>query len=296
MTNSYHTPVLLYESLELLNIKPDGFYLDATLGEAGHSRAILERLSSGGKLLSIDQDEEAIRYVRHNYQEQLLGGNWEIVQSNFAKVHEVLMNYNRKLDGVLMDLGISSRQIEIEGKGISYHNQSDPLDMRMDDQLQVTAADLLNALTEQELEKLFRVYGEERYAKRIARIIKESPTPVQSVGELNTIISRAVPATKNSSKHPSRRVFQALRIAVNDELNSLKAGLEGSFTNLNSNGRLVVISFHSLEDRIVKEYFNQLAREGKGTLITKKPIVPTDTEVTQNPRSHSAKVRAIEKL
>lgn len=296
MQNSYHTPVLLDETIELLDIKSEGFYVDATLGEAGHSRAILSQLSGKGLLVSIDQDQEAIDYVKITYTDDLATGRWEIIKSNFSKLDQILSNYDRKPDGVLMDIGISSRQIEVEGKGISYQNESDSLDMRMDRSTNVTAADLLNALNEQELTKLFRMYGEERYASRIAQMIKDSPTEIKTVGELNNLISRAVPANTVNSKHPSRRVFQALRIAVNDELNSLKEGLEGSFKNLNSNGRLVVIAFHSLEDRIVKEYFNQQKDAGRAQLLTKKPITASDEELARNPRSHSAKVRAIRKL
>ncbi|MCC7289892.1 16S rRNA (cytosine(1402)-N(4))-methyltransferase RsmH [bacterium] len=292
---SYHISVLLNESLESLNIRPSGFYIDCTLGEAGHSIEILKKLNKEGLLLSIDQDNEAIQFVTQKYERNLEQSSWILRQGNFASLKKVLVGIDRKPDGILMDLGISSRQLALEGRGFSYQNETDPLDMRMDDELKVLATDLLNVLSEKQLTKLFYEYGEERYAPRIAKAIKASTNGIKTVGDLTSLIYKVVPATarRGDSHHPARRVFQALRIAVNDELGALKQGLEESFELLNSQGRLVVITFHSLEDRIVKTYFKSLGTQVK-LLVEGQP--PTEEEVKLNKRAHSAKLRVIEKI
>ena len=291
-----HIPVLLKETLQYLLIKESGFYIDCTLGDGGHSFEILKRLNNEGLLLSIDQDQNAIDFVKAYYKEYL-APNWKIVRSNFSKIDSLTEGYHRRPNGILMDLGLSSRQLEdSKNRGFSYLEENEPLDMRMDTQLGVKAIDLLNALSPKELSNLFFKYGEEKYSKAIAKAIKKDITNINTVGDLTRLVYRVVPAAHHSSKNPSRRVFQALRIVVNDELDSLQQGLEKSFKLLNSKGRICVITFHSLEDRIVKSYFNNLVDSGEGLLLTKEKIAPTDQEVMNNPRSASAKLRAIEKI
>jgi 16S rRNA (cytosine1402-N4)-methyltransferase len=195
-----------------------------------------------------------------------------------------------------MDLGLSSRQLEkSNSRGFSYMADNEPLDMRMDTNLTVTALDLLKVLNEHELTKLFKLYGEERYAKSIANAIKENISEIKNVGDLTSLIYKVVPVASNN-KNPSRRVFQALRIAVNDELNSLKTGLDKAFEILTTNGKLVVISFHSLEDRIIKDYFNEKEDEELAKILSKKPIQPSEEETERNPRSSSAKLRILQKI
>lgn len=291
-----HIPVLLDEVLEYLDIKPEGFYIDCTLGDGGHSFEIFKRLNQNGLLLSIDQDQHAIDFVNEYYKEEIKS-NWVIKKSNFSKIESLVKEFNRKPDGVLMDLGLSSRQLEqSHNRGFSYLEEDEPLDMRMDEDLGVKAKDLLVVLPEKELANLFTTYGEERFSRRIAKTIKQNITNINTVGDLTRLVYRVVPAAHQSSKNPSRRVFQALRIVVNDELNSLQDGLDSSFKLLNSKGRICVISFHSLEDRIVKNYFNNLVDSGEGLLLTKENIAPTDQEARRNPRSASAKLRALEKI
>jgi 16S rRNA (cytosine1402-N4)-methyltransferase len=290
-----HVPVLLKEAIEGLNINEDGFYIDCTLGDGGHSYEILSRLSSKGLLLSIDRDRNAIEFVSEYYN---IPDNWILVQDNFTHLQEILkqQKISRKPNGILMDLGLSSRQLEkSQNRGFSYQEELEPLDMRMDDQLTVTALDLLKALEVQELTKLFKVYGEERYAKPIAQAIKENISEIESVGDLTSIIYKVVPVASNN-KNPSRRVFQALRIAVNDEINNLKEGLDKAFEILSPNGRLLVISFHSLEDRVVKNFFNKKDEEKKAKNLTKKPIRPSQEEIKNNPKSSSAKLRILRKI
>jgi 16S rRNA (cytosine1402-N4)-methyltransferase len=290
-----HVPVLLEESIQALNVKPNGFYIDCTLGDGGHSYKILSQLSSQGLLLSIDRDQNAIDFVKKYYD---VPDNWKLTQSNFSKIRNVLelQEIQRKPDGIIMDLGLSSRQLEkSKDRGFSYMENDEALDMRMDTNLSVTALDLLKVLNEQELTKLFKIYGEERYAKPIANAIKENISEIKNVGDLTSLIYKVVPVASNN-KNPSRRVFQALRIAVNDELNSLKEGLDKAFEILTINGRLVVISFHSLEDRIIKEYFNEKEDEELAEILSKKPIQPTEEETERNPRSSSAKLRILQKI
>jgi 16S rRNA (cytosine1402-N4)-methyltransferase len=290
-----HVPVLLKESIQALNVKPEGFYIDCTLGDGGHSNKILSQLSSQGLLLSIDQDQNAIDFVKDYYD---IPSNWKIAQGNFANIQEIVKDHGieRKPDGILMDIGLSSRQLEkSDGRGFSYQEEDEPLDMRMDSNLSVNALDLLKVLKEHELTKLFKLYGEERYAKSISKAIKENISEIETVGDLTSLIYNVVPVAK-SNKNPSRRVFQALRIAVNDELNSLKKGLDKAFEILSTNGRLVVISFHSLEDRIVKGFFNDKEDEEKGENLSKSPIGPSQEEIERNPRSSSAKLRVLRKI
>lgn len=291
-----HVPVLLNESIDSLDIKPNGFYIDGTLGDGGHSYEILKKLSPEGLLLSIDQDQHAIEFVKDYYKDSLQP-NWKIIKSNFAKLDEVIKenNIQRLPDGILLDIGLSSRQLEeSHNRGFSYLESSEPLDMRMDQTLGVTAKDLLTVFSEKELADIFYKYGEERYSYRIAKEIKKNISNINTVGDLTRLIYKAVPAADNSiTKNPSRRVFQALRIVVNDELGSLQKVLDKSFEILNQNGRLSVITFHSLEDRIVKNFNLEKSRSGEGSLLFSKYIAPTDEERISNPRSASAKLRTL---
>ena len=285
-----HVPVLLNESIDSLNIDPHGFYIDCTLGDGGHSQSILKQLSSNGLLLSIDQDSYAIEFVKSYYNSQ---ENWILKQSNFRDIDKLVAEIGRTPNGILMDLGLSSRQLEeSHNRGFSYLEDQEPLDMRMNTNLGVTALDILTVLDEKQLARLFLEYGEERYSMKIAKAIKKELSNIKTVGDLTRLIYKVVPAN-NSFKNPSRRVFQALRIVVNDELESLKEALDKSFELLQSDGRLSVITFHSLEDRIVKNYFSDKARSGEGELLFKSPIAPTDIELEQNSRSASAKLRCL---
>jgi 16S rRNA (cytosine1402-N4)-methyltransferase len=290
-----HIPVLLEETLKALNVKADRFYIDCTLGDGGHSYKILSQLSSQGLLLSIDRDQNAIEFVKEYYE---IPDNWILAQGNFTNIQKILVDeqIEREPNGVLMDLGLSSRQLEeSHNRGFSYQELDEPLDMRMDTNLSVNALDLLKVLKVHELTKLFKVYGEERYAKPIAKAIKEDISEIETVGDLTSLIYNVVPVASNN-KNPSRRVFQALRIAVNDELNSLKEGLDKAFEILSTDGRLAVISFHSLEDRIVKEYFNEKDEDEKAEILSKDPIQATKEEIESNPRSSSAKLRVLRKI
>ena len=287
---SYHIPVLLKESIELLNINPKGTYIDCTLGEGGHSFAIYQKLN-GGKLISIDADQETIDFVLEKYGKK---DNWEVFRSNFSKIKEIVKG--EMADGILMDLGISSRQLEATKRGFSYNQKSEELDMRMDETLGVKALDLLNALSEKDLTNIFFKYGEEKYSRRIAKEIKKTGN-IKTVGDLTSLVLKVVPAAnlRNDNHNPARRVFQALRIAVNDELGSLEIGLKDGFEILNKKGRLVVITFHSLEDRIVKKFFEEKVKEGKALKVIDFQQ-PTETELKLNAKAHSAKIRCVEKI
>lgn len=291
-TKKVHIPVLLEASIEGLQIKPEGKYIDCTLGEGGHSYEIFRRLNKNGLLISLDQDQDTIEFVNSYYKKEI-GDNWKIVNSNFAKMMVATRGIlkGEKVDGILMDLGLSSRQLEAEERGFSYLEEEQELDMRMDKELGVKAKDLLAGLTEKELIKLFYKYGEEKMAGRIAGAIKKSKTEIVTVGDLIKVIYKVVPSSaRRSDKHPARRVFQALRIAVNDELNSLELGLQQGFEMLNEGGRMCVITFHSLEDRIVKNFFDR-----NGKKVNDSAIDPTDEELEMNPRARSAKLRILGK-
>jgi len=292
---SFHTTVMLKETISALDIKSGGKYIDCTFGEGGHSYKIFQKLTSKGFLLSIDQDERAIAYGNETFEKELNRKNWLLQQSNFSELSQISKSYFKEYNGILMDLGISSGQIEEKGRGFSYLKDNEPLDMRMNRNLSITAYDLLKALNEKELAKLFYKYGEEKYSKRIAKAIKKSNS-IENVGDLTSLIYRVVPATtiRGDSHHPARRVFQALRIAVNDEHNSLKKGLDEAYKILASKGRLCVITFHSLEDRIVKEYFAKLEKEKK---VNRNILeTPKQEEINLNSKARSAKLRYIEKL
>lgn len=288
-----HTPVLLDEAIEQLNIKKDGIYVDATLGDGGHSTEILKQIGSG-KLISTDFDINSINWVKANNPLSTVD-NWIIEYSNFTEIDEVLKRNNiEKIDGILFDIGLSSRQIANKKRGFSYYGDGE-IDMRMDEGLQVKAKDLLMALSQKELALLFTRYGEEKYSNDIARNIVKA----RKVGKLNTIhdlvqaIYAGVPKNYDRGrKHPARRVFQALRIAVNDEIYGLEKALQKTMNILNPKGRIVVITYHSLEDKVVQRFIQDNFE--KLTILTPTPIHPTVEEVEKNQRSRSAKMYVIE--
>ncbi|TSC54407.1 MAG: 16S rRNA (cytosine1402-N4)-methyltransferase [Microgenomates group bacterium LiPW_31] len=289
----FHEPVLLKEVIGYLNIKPGRKYIDATVGGGGHSKAILKL---DGQLLAIDCDPEAIEAARERLSTACPDASWRLTQGNFKDLTKIAGKYGfEKIDGVLFDLGVSSYQLETPQRGFSF-NLEGPLDMRMDPSLEVTAADLVNGLNKGELEELFKKFAQEYSARRIAEAIINARRlkPIKTIGQLVEIIENAVP--RRGGLHPATKVFQALRIAVNDELNNLKAALPQAMALLNPGGRLTVISFHSGEDRIVKQFLRHQAKEGKLRLITKKPIRVSAEELSANPRSRSAKLRVGEKL
>ena len=297
--NDFHKPVLLQEVIDFLRVKRGSKYIDATLGGGGHSKKILEQ---GGIVLGIDQDEDAIQFVKKNFKFEILNFKLVLVKGNFKNIDEIahLKGFD-KVSGILFDLGVSSFQLENPQRGFSYQKEG-PLDMRMDKKLKVQAADLLNILTKGELDELFFKLGEENNARIIsdgivrARGIK----PIRTTEDLVSVIQESLGKKGRTSAFDrskvAKRIFQALRIAVNDELNNLKEALPGAYTLLDRRGRLVVISFHSLEDRIVKNTFKEFESKNMGKIITKKPIVPSFLEIEKNSRSKSAKLRAFEKI
>ena len=297
-----HISVLLNESIESLNIKGNGKYIDATLGYAGHSSEILRRLEKEGFLFAFDQDEEAVKFSTEKLNK--INSNFKIFHTNFKNMKEYI---DEKVDGILFDLGVSSPQLDETERGFSYHNDA-PLDMRMDKRQKLTAYDVVNNYNLEKLIKIFYEYGEEKYSRNIAReIIKNRP--INTTLELAEIIKSSVPEKYRNSAHPARKVFQAIRIEVNQELEILEQSLLDAFSLLNSGGRISVITFHSLEDRIVKNVFKKLTEEDevskklptiktnqKAKSITKKPIIPSEEELEKNRRSRSAKLRVIEKI
>ncbi len=303
-----HIPVLLDETIKGLNINPNGIYVDGTAGGGGHSGEILKRLTSG-KLISIDRDPDAVCTLTERFKKN---ENSIIVKGNFADIKELLAQRGVfRVDGVLLDIGVSSHQLDTAERGFSFHEDA-PLDMRMS-QSGTTAEELVNTLPYEELKRIIFEYGEEKYAPSIARGIVESreQKPVKTTLELAEIIKNNVPQRVRRDGHPARKTFQAIRIAVNDELEALKRGLDGAFDILGSGGRLAVITFHSLEDRIVKQKMAQWAQgctcpkdfpvcvcgnKPKVRLITRKPVCANETELTQNARARSAKLRICEKI
>jgi len=307
-----HTTVLLHETVDGLNIKPDGIYVDCTMGGAGHSALILSKLSKEGRLFAFDQDDVAIENAKEKlaaYEGQLI-----IVKSNFRYLQEELNNRGiEKVDGVLYDLGVSSPQLDTPERGFSYHHDA-PLDMRMDQQADLSAYDVINSWSFEELVKIFFKYGEEKFSKQIARKIEAAREikPISTTGELVELIKEGIPApARRKGGHPAKRIFQAIRIAVNDELGVFEDSLNQAIDLLNPGGRISVITFHSLEDRICKVIFKKASETPdlpKGLpiipeeykpdlkLITRKPIVPSEEELEHNNRARSAKLRVAEKL
>jgi len=303
-----HQPVLLTQVLEYLNIKPRMNVIDCTLGDGGHSEAILERIAPKGMLLGIDADVESVlRAKRYLYRFE---NNFVAVRDNFVNLKQIIEKNNFKpINAILIDLGWSSPQFEERGKGLSFKNSDEPLDMRYEvatvETTDGTASDIVNNYTEEELSKIFRRYGEEKLSKEIAKAIFESrkKEKIEKVGDLVEIILQVYRKKIGTDKkvpwigglHPATKVFQALRIVVNNELEVLKQVLPQAVDILEAEGRLAVISFHSLEDRIVKHYFRSL-NENEFKIITKKPVMADEEEVNGNVRARSAKMRVVEKI
>lgn len=307
-----HKSVLLEETIDNLNIKPDGIYVDGTLGGAGHSEQIVRRLGEGGKLIGIDQDEDAIAAATKRlepYKDKVT-----IVRDNYQNFRRILDELNiQKVDGILLDLGVSSYQLDNADRGFTYRVDA-PLDMRMDNRQTKTAKDIVNDYSEAELFRILKDYGEERYAKSIAyHICKYRENKViETTEELNDIIRGSIPAkARNGQGHPSKQTFQAIRIELNRELDVLRDSIDGMIASLNPGGRLCIITFHSLEDRIVKLAFRKnenpcicppnfpvctCGRKPLGKVITRKPIIPGERELEENSRSKSSKLRVFEAI
>ncbi|MGN0677729.1 MAG: 16S rRNA (cytosine(1402)-N(4))-methyltransferase RsmH [Ruminococcus sp.] len=306
--NFSHVSVLLNESIDGLNINPDGIYVDCTAGGGGHSYEIAKKLSEKGMLIALDRDPDAICAVSERLAEF---NNVRIVKSNFSDIRNVLDDLNIELiDGVIMDLGVSSHQLDTADRGFSYHTDA-PLDMRMS-QDGISAFDIVNTFSEKELARIIFEYGEEKFSRRIAEnIVKQREiSPVRTTLELAEIVKNSVPQKVRREKNPCKKTFQAIRIAVNGELEHLSKGLDEAFFSLKSGGRMSVITFHSLEDRLVKQRFAGWCKgctcppdfpqcvcgnKPKGMLVNRKPVEPSEAELEKNNRSRSAKLRIIER-
>ena len=308
----HHVSVLLDECIENLNIKPDGVYVDCTMGGAGHSKEIVKRLSDKGLFIGFDQDKNAIQTAKERLSEY--SDRVRFIHSNFENIKEELAKIGiTKIDGVLADLGVSSHQLDEADRGFSYM-QDAPLDMRMDVRCEFSAYDVVNTYSEEELAKIIKDYGEENWAKRIAKFIVEErkEKDIETTGELVDIIKKAIPKkARIDGPHPAKRTFQAIRIEVNNELGVITRLINNASSIMNEEGRICIITFHSLEDRIVKNAFRDLAsdcicpphllmcqcdKEAEVKVITRKPILPTEKEVEENPRSRSAKLRVAQKI
>ncbi len=304
-----HVSVLLKETVDSLNVKKGGIYVDCTCGGAGHSREILKRLEGTGRLIAIDQDPEAIEIIKERIGSEK---NVTVVHDNFASLKKILADLGiERVDGVMADLGVSSHQLDKADRGFSLHNDA-PLDMRMS-KSGLSAYDVVNTYSEKELVRIFRVYGEEKFSPRIAKniVAARAVRPIETTTELAELIKESIPAaTRRTGGHPARRCFQAIRLEVNGELEKLEGTIGDMFTCLNKEGRLSIITFHSLEDRIVKKAFQEFCKGcecpksapicicGKtpqGELPFKK-LLPSEREIEENPRSRSATLRSIEKL
>ena len=306
-----HTSVLLQETIDGLNIRPDGVYVDGTLGDGGHSYEIASRLSDRGQLIGIDQDEAAITAAGERLKE--FGDRVIIVRSNYRNTKSILQSLQiEKIDGMMLDLGVSSYQLDTEERGFSYRYDA-PLDMRMDKRQTLTARDIVNGYSEMELFRVIRDYGEDKFAKNIAKhiVAARQQSPIETTGQLNEIIKAAIPAKMRAEGgHPSKRTYQAIRIECNKELEVLRDSLEELIGLLNPGGRLCIITFHSLEDRIVKSAFKKAenpctcppsfpvcvcGKVSQGKVITNKPILPGEEELERNSRAKSAKLRIFER-
>lgn len=307
-----HKSVLLNETIENLNIKPDGIYVDGTLGGAGHSNEICRQLSTKGSLIGIDQDEAAIEAASKRLEE--FQDRVTIIRSNYCNMKKEL---NRKgifsVDGIVLDLGVSSYQLDNAERGFTYREDV-PLDMRMDQRGSRTARDIVNEYSEQELFRVIRDYGEDKFAKNIAKHIctARAVKPIETTGELTEIIKQSIPMKiRATGGHPAKKTFQAIRIELNQELEVLKNSLDDMIELLNDEGRICIITFHSLEDRIVKTIFKRnenpctcpsnfpvcvCGKKSKGKVITRKPILPSEEELEENTRSKSAKLRVFERI
>ena len=314
MAEFKHVTVLLNEAVENLKIKPDGVYVDCTLGGGGHTRKILSQLNESGRLFSFDQDQTAIEYNQKALDNQLKNGKLTLVKDNFRNIKKRLNDFGvSKIDGAVYDLGVSSPQFDVAQRGFSYKLEA-PLDMRMDQGQALTAKQIVNEWSFNDLVRIFSRYGEEKFAKSIARKIEKQRQlqPIQTTTELVEVIKAGIPArARRTGGHPAKRVFQALRIAVNDELGALETSLEQVLEMLNVDGRVSVITFQSLEDRLVKSMFKEKTSlpdlpqglpvipqgmEVDYRLVNRKPILPTKSEIETNHRAHSAKLRVIERI
>ena len=306
-----HKSVLLKETVDSLCIRPDGIYVDGTLGGGGHAFEVCRRLGPGGRLIGIDQDQDAIAAASERLAP--FGDRAVIVRSNYRQIHDVLQGLQiGRADGIYLDLGVSSYQLDTAERGFSYREDA-PLDMRMDRRNTQTAADLVNGCDESELYRIIRDYGEEKFAKNIAKHIVKArqEKPIETTGELTEIIKAAIPAKMRATGgHPAKRTFQAIRIALNHELEVLDQSIDTMIQLLNPGGRLSIITFHSLEDRIVKNRFREnenpcicppdfpvcvCGRVSRGRVITRKPILPSEEELEENKRAKSAKLRVFER-
>ncbi|ERK29980.1 16S rRNA (cytosine(1402)-N(4))-methyltransferase RsmH [Clostridium intestinale] len=306
-----HVSVLLEECIEALNIKKQGYYVDCTMGGAGHSSHIVSELNNDGRLIGIDQDTDALNAAKEKLKDY---NNVIYVHNNFHNIYDILEELNiEKVDGILMDLGVSSYQLDAGERGFSYM-QDAPLDMRMNRDKEFSAYDVINDYSEEDLYRIIKDYGEEKFSKRIASFIvkRRNEKPIETTLELVDIIKAAIPAkARRDGPHPAKRTFQAIRIEVNGELEILDKAIDDSVKKLNSNGRLAIITFHSLEDRIVKNKFRDLGNPCKCPkefpicacgkkptvkVLSRKAIAPSDEEIEVNPRSRSAKLRVLEKI
>ena len=306
-----HKSVLLEETVNGLNIKPDGIYVDGTLGGGGHAYEVCRQLSDKGRFIGIDQDEAAIEAASSRLID--FGGKVTIVRSNYCDMKSRLQELGiDKVDGIVLDLGVSSYQLDTAERGFSYRVDA-PLDMRMDRRQEMTARDIVNTYSEMELFRIIRDYGEDKFAKNIAKhiVMDREKAPIETTGQLIEIIKHAIPMKfQKQSGHPAKRTFQAIRIELNRELDVLKDTLDDMIDLLNKDGRLCIITFHSLEDRIVKSAFRKnenpctcpshfpvcvCGNESKGKVITRKPILPGEEELEENSRSKSAKLRIFER-
>jgi len=308
-----HKSVLLEETIDNLNIKPDGIYVDGTLGGGGHAYQVASRLSEKGRLIGIDQDADAIAAAGERLKE--FGDKITIIRSNYANMKEELHRIGvEKVDGIVLDLGVSSFQLDTPERGFTYRDENAPLDMRMDDRQSLTAKDIVNGYSEMDLYRIIRDYGEDKFAKNIAKhIVQErAKKPIETTGELTEIIRASIPMkVQVTGGHPAKRTFQAIRIELNKELEVLQNNLDDMIDLLNPGGRICIITFHSLEDRIVKTNFKRnenpctcpsdfpvcvCGKKSKGKVVTRKPILPSEEELEVNSRSKSAKLRVFERV
>jgi len=307
-----HTSVLLEETIDNINIKPDGIYVDGTLGGGGHAYEVCKRLSSKGRFIGIDQDEAAIAAADQRLKE--FGDKVTIIRSNYSDIKQQLQRIGViKVDGIILDLGVSSYQLDMVDRGFTYRDNDAPLDMRMDQRQSITAKDIVNDYSEMELYKIIRDYGEDKFAKNIAKhiVIARKQKQIETTGELIDIIKAAIPMRIRAvGGHPAKKTFQAIRIELNRELEVLRNSLDDMIDLLNDGGRICIITFHSLEDRIVKTIFRKnqdpctcpssfpiciCGNKSKGKIVTRKPIIPTVEEMEVNKRSKSSKLRVFEK-
>ena len=307
-----HTSVLLYETVDSLNIRPDGIYVGGTLGGGGHASLVLSRLGEQGRLIGLDQDADAIAAAGERLKEY--GDRVTVIRTNYENIKDALASQGISgADGIYLDLGVSSYQLDTADRGFTYREDDAPLDMRMDQRNTQTAKDIVNGYSEMELYRIIRDYGEDRFAKNIAKHIVKArqEKEIETAGELTEIIKAAIPAkVRATGGHPSKRTFQAIRIELNRELQVLEQSIDTMIDLLNPGGRLSIITFHSLEDRIVKNKFREnenpcicppefpvcmCGRKSKGQVVTRKPVLPSEEELAANKRSKSAKLRVFEK-